>query len=344
MEPMTPTRMGDGAQVAMTRSEIRRELEEGTEAAAKRAKVPPLGPAELDHLLDLYASPSRFTGVDVGDEVVLTYDGSGSKTVGSRMQDLQIYEQMFGADTVELGTADYSFKAVKPILGYEAQTMRDAQLGLTVPLNYGAMPNLGLYSKPDGPAPNWSELLPLVRIDEARAAQEEAIEYAVSDMVQVADAMWEAGADGLDFDTAGAAGDADFLATLKAVEIIRQRYPELGIEVGMAGEFVLGMHGELTYDGVRLAGLWPKEQMRLAAKAGATIFGPAVAVNTGRSCAWNVARALTIVKPCSEASAIPIHMNVGMGVGAVPMSNYAPVDAVSRASRACVDILRLDGL
>jgi dimethylamine--corrinoid protein Co-methyltransferase len=142
----------------MTRSEIRRELEEGTEAASKRAKVPPLGPAELDHLLDLYASPSRFTGVAVGDEVVLTYDGSGSKTVATRMQDLQIYEQMFGADTVELGTADYSFKAVKPILGYEAQTMRDAQLGLTVPLNYGAMPNLGLYSKPDGPAPNWSEL------------------------------------------------------------------------------------------------------------------------------------------------------------------------------------------
>ena len=96
----------------MTRSEIRRELEEGTEAAAKRAKVPPLDSAELDHLLDLYASSSRFTGVDVGEEVVLTYDGSGSKTVGSRMQDLQIYEQMFGADTVELGTADYSFKAV----------------------------------------------------------------------------------------------------------------------------------------------------------------------------------------------------------------------------------------
>jgi hypothetical protein len=34
--------------------------------------------------------------------------------------------------------------AVKPILGYEAQTMRDAQLGLTAPLNYGAMPSLGL--------------------------------------------------------------------------------------------------------------------------------------------------------------------------------------------------------
>jgi len=28
----------------------------------------------------------------------------------------------------------------------------------------------------------------------------------------------------------------------------------------------------------------------------------------------------------------------------VPMASYNPVDAVSRASRACVDILRLDGL
>jgi hypothetical protein len=62
MEPMIPTRMGDGAQVAMTRSEIRRELEEGTEAAAKRAKVPPLDSAELDHLLDLYASPGHDAG------------------------------------------------------------------------------------------------------------------------------------------------------------------------------------------------------------------------------------------------------------------------------------------
>jgi dimethylamine--corrinoid protein Co-methyltransferase len=118
----------------------------------------------------------------------------------------------------------------------------------------------------------------------------------------------------------------------------------MGIEVGMAGEFVLGMHGQLEYDGVRLAGLWPREQMRLATKAGATIFGPAVNVNTGKSGAWNIARALTLVKPCMAEAEIPIHMNVGMGVGGVPMNSYLPLDAVSRASRACVDILQLDGL
>jgi len=33
-----------------------------------------------------------------------------------------------------------------------------------------------------------------------------------------------------------------------------------------------------------------------------------------------------------------------MGVGGVPMSAFAPVDAVSRVSRACVDVLRVDGL
>jgi dimethylamine--corrinoid protein Co-methyltransferase len=336
--------MGDGSCVELTRAELRADLEAGTEAAAARAKVPPLTAEELDHLLDIWASPARFSAVDLGDEVVLSVDGTNAGTFLSQHQDLQVYERDFGFDIVELGHVDYSYKAVKTILPYQAQLMRDAQLILTTPLQYGAMPNLGLYSQPDGPVPNWSELLPLARIDEARAAQEEAIEHAVKDMVQVADAMWEAGADGMDFDTSGAAGDGDFLATLRAVETIRDRYPDMGIELGMAGEFVLGMHGKLEYDGVRLAGLWPREQMKLAAKAGATIFGPAVNVNTRKSGAWNIARALTLVKPCCDEAAIPIHMNVGMGVGGVPMAYYGPVDAVSRASRACVDILRLDGL
>jgi dimethylamine--corrinoid protein Co-methyltransferase len=245
---------------------------------------------------------------------------------------------------VELGHVDYSFKAIRTILPFEAQSMKDAQAVLTVPVMYGAMPNLGLYSKPDGPAPNWSELLPLARVDEARAAQEEAVGYAVEDMVKTADALWEAGADGIDFDTAGAAGDGDFLATLLAVERIRAAHPDMGIQVGMAGEFVLGMHGQLEYDGVRLAGLWPRGQMELARRAGATIYGPAITVNTRRTGAWNVARALTLVKPCMEVAEIPVHMNIGMGVGGVPTTSYLPLDAVARASRATVDILRLDGL
>ena len=37
-------------------------------------------------------------------------------------------------------------------------------------------------------------------------------------------------------------------------------------------------------------------------------------------------------------------MNAGMGVGGVPMFVHPVVDAVCRAAKACVDILRLDGL
>jgi dimethylamine--corrinoid protein Co-methyltransferase len=344
VETTIKTRMGDGSLVRMTRSELRAELEAGVEAAVRRAKVPPLTEDELGHLLDIWASPSRFSAVDIGHEVVLSLDGCNAGSFLSAQQDLQVYEQDFCLDVVELAHIDYSYKAVKAIIPNQAQIVRDAQLVLTAPLQYGAMPNLGLYSQPDGPLPNWSELLPQARIDEARESQVAAVEYAVKDMVEVGEGMWEAGVDGLDFDTSGAAGDGDFLATLKAVARLREMSPDMGIELGMAGEFVLGIHGQLEYEGVRLAGLWPREQMKLAAKAGATIFGPAVNTNTRKSGAWNIARALTLVKPCCDEAEIPIHMNVGMGVGGVPMAYYGPVDAVSRASRACVEILRLDGL
>ena len=343
-EGRVPTRMADGTFVRLARSEIRADLEAGSEAGANRAKVPPLAADEIDHLLDIYASPARFIGVDVGDEIVLSCDGTGMKTHATRIQDLQSYEQWMGADLLELCVGDYSLKVVRTILAYEAQYMHDAQLCTIAPLQYGVMTNLGLYSKPDGPCDNWNELLPRGCIAEARAAQEEAVEMAVTDMVHLADSQYQAGADAIDWDTTGASGDPEFLAALRATAIIRAKYPDLGVQLGMAGEFVLGMHGELAYEGVRLAGLWPREQLLLAQQAGATMFGPVVNVNTGKSCAWNVARAIAIVKPCMEVATIPVHMNAGMGVGGVPMFVHPPGDAVCRAAKSFVDLLRLDGL
>jgi len=336
--------MGDGSLVEMTASEIRADVLAGSEIGARRAKAEQLAEAEVDHLVDIFASEAKFSAVDMGDEVVLSFDGSGNLDSGTRIDELYSYQSHRGADMLELFSIDYSYKAIKTILSFEAQAMKNAQLNVIAPLQYGAMPDLGRYSKPDGPIPNWSELMPLGKIAEAREAQEEAITHAVPDMVFVADGMWEAGADGLDFDTAGAAGDGDFLAALTAIEAIKAKYPDIGIELGMAAECVLGMHGELTYKGRRLAGMWPKEQMKVAQEAGATMFGPAVNVNTTKSVAWNVARACAIIKPCMAEAEIPIHPNVGMGVGGVPMSPYPPADAVSRVSRALVDILKIDGL
>ena len=40
------------------------------------------------------------------------------------------------------------------------------------------------------------------------------------------------------------------------------------------------------------------------------MFGPVVNIDTGKSCAWNMARALTLIKPCMAEATIPIHPNV----------------------------------
>jgi len=343
------TRMGDGTLTETSESELRRDLETGTGDAADKAGVPRLVQGELDHLLDIFTTPAKFASVELGNEVVLSFDGGTLKTrrlgvATGRIQAIQFFERALGADTMELAHIDYSYKQIKPIAGDEQPVLEQALLVSTVPLFYGAMPNLGIYSQPDGPVPNPAELLPQGKIAEARAAQEEAVEHAVRDIVYVGSKMYESGADGINFDTTGAAGDPDFLATLRATEILKQKYPDICIELGMAGEFILGMHGEMTYDGVRLAGLYPHEQVKLAQKAGVTIFGPVVNTNTSQSSAWNLARTLTLLKPCVENSAIPVHANVGMGVGSVPVVDNPPTDAVSKASKALVEIVRMDGL
>jgi len=343
-ETRITTRLGDGSPIEMTPSEIRADVEDGSTAAARRAKVPPLTDDELDHLCEIFSSNARFSAVDVGDEVILSSDGTCSIDAGLPGDQVRVYQNSLGADILELATVDYSYKAVKTIVSSEAQAMKVAQLATVAPLAYGAMPDLGRYSRPDGPIENWSELMPRGRIGEARAAQEEAAELAVEDMVFCADHFWEAGADGMNYDTAGASGDADLLATLRTVETLREKYPDIGLEVGMASEMVLGMHGELEYKARRLAGMWPREQMQVVQEAGATIFGPAVNTNTTKSVAWNTARSCTLIKPCMADAEIPVHPNVGMGVCGVPMSAFPPHDAVSRAARAMVDILKIDGL
>ena len=343
------TRMGDGSVTELSESELRRDLEEGSRHAAERAKILPLSEDDLRRLLELYKCPDKSVGVERGKEVILSYDSGTTKfnrvnVSVSKLQSLQIYERMLGADTMEMGHMDYSYKPAKNIMWIEQPVFEQALLVTIPPLFYGAMPNLGLYTQPDGPCSNPMELLPQGKIAEARAAQEEMVEHAVKDMVYVGSLMYESGADGINFDTTAAAGDADFLATLRAVEILKKKYPQMCIEMGMSGEFILGMHGELTYDGVNLAGLYSHKQVELAEKAGVTIFGPAINTNTGKSCPWNVARAVTFTKACVENAHIPIHANVGMGVGGIPVTETPPVDSVSRASKAMVEISRLDGL
>jgi len=343
------SRYGDGTPLELSEKELMEELQAGTEDAADRAKVSPLTDDELKYLYEIMASPYKFVSVEPGKEVLLTYDAGTLKIrrVGvnvDRIQALQIYEKIMGADTMELCHVDYSYKPLKPIVTMEQPILEQALLATHVPLFYGAMPNLGLYSQPDGPFPNPAELLPNGKIKEARESLEKTVEEAVRDIVFVASSMYESGADGINLDSVGAAGDADFLASLLATQKLKAKYPGICIEIGMAGEFILGMHGELEFEGTRLAGLYAHDQVKLAEKAGATIFGPVVNTNTTETSAWNLARAITFMKACGEVANIAIHPNMGMGVGAVPVNDHPPIDSVSRASAAMTSLVRLDGL
>ncbi|MEX1350263.1 MAG: hypothetical protein AB1Z31_21315, partial [Desulfobacterales bacterium] len=152
------TRIGSGIRIEMTEADVQKDLAAGTEDAADRAKIPPLTEDELDYLFEIHKCPDRVVGVERGKEVCLTYDSCTTKIKRahvsiSKIQSLQIFERALGADTLELAHIDYSYKAVKPIVAFEKPIMEQALL-LTIPaLFYGAMPNLALYSQPDGPCP-----------------------------------------------------------------------------------------------------------------------------------------------------------------------------------------------
>jgi len=347
--PQIMTRLGDGSQIELSEKELWKDIQDGTEQAASQGNITPLLDGDLKYLFEICKSNNKMTGVQQGNEVVLSYDGPSFEIrrlgiVANRQTSLQIYERCFGADTIEFSHIDYSFKQVKPIVGEEIPLFEQTQLMTVVPAFFGAMPNLGLYTTPIGPMPNPAELLPKGKIREARESYEGAVDLAVEDITYVASAFYEAGADGINIDTVGASGDPDFKAALLATRRLKDKYPDICIEIGMAGEFVLGMHGELTHDGKRLAGLFPHEQVKLAADAGATIFGPVVNTNARRSTPWNIARALTFIKACVEMAEIPVHGNMGMGVGGLPLCDTMPADIVSQASKAMVDITCLDGL
>jgi dimethylamine--corrinoid protein Co-methyltransferase len=349
------TRMGDGELVSMSLEEINEDITTATQEAAQRAEIPELTANEIEQLLEIMAEPSRAVSVVSGQEVIVTDDGcsmsfySGQDGGGvgvpmSRLQAVLTYERACAADTTSMGHSDYSFKPVKPIINFEMNEYYTASMMTTAPFLYGAQPNMGLYFQPDGPHPNPADLLSRGKIKEAQEVQEAAAEQLRQDLVFVGKKLNGIGCEGLNFDTSGSAGDADYWAALQAVSDLKEAAPDLPIIMGGSGEFVLGMHGEVTFNGQQLAGMYPHQQAKIAEAAGAGIYGVAVGTNTNESVAWNIARSLTFVKEAVASVAIPVHVNVGMGVGGVPMMEAPPIDSVTRASKSLVQIGKADGL
>lgn len=350
MEEKYFTRRGDGSIVYMTETEIKADIKAGVEDAVFRGKVLPLTEEDMEKIYKIVTMEGNMVGVNAQNTVVTTSDSGSIKihllcgipierTVGA-----MLHERVLGSDSVDIGLQDYNYKTVKGIAKREAADLSSALENTTMPIYYGAMPNLGFYTKPDGPVDNWAELLPQGKVNEALSAQEEAAEHSVRDMVFVAEQMDAVGADGFQMDTCGAAGDADLLAGLKATEIITKRFPNLPVIMGMAGEFVLGMHGRLKYKETRLAGLYPHQQIKVVEEAGASIFGAVVNTNCNASFPWNIARVCTFIKACTAVAKIPVHANVGVGVCGIPMCEIIPVDIVSRVDKCLIEICKIDGL
>ena len=349
------TRMGDGERIELDKEELRQDLLDGTRDAAKTGQIPELTGSELDQLFEIIAEPGRIVSVPPGEELVVTDDGiaegfhageadGGAGIPMDSLACILAYERGIAADTACTGNADFSFKPVKAVIDNEMQSYYTSSLSTTIPLFYGAQPNLGLYYQPDGPFPNFAELMPLGKIDEARKAQEDAAEVLKEDMIFVGKRLNEMGCEGLNFDTAASAGDADFYATLEAVRELKKSCPNMSLIVGMSSEFVLGMHGKMTFDGQRLAGMFPHEQVKIVEAAGADIYGPAVNVNTSRTMPWNLSKATTFVKHTVQEARIPVHPNVGMGVCGIPMMVETPIDCVTRTAKALALIGKADGL
>jgi dimethylamine--corrinoid protein Co-methyltransferase len=344
------TRFGDGEGIWMTKQEIREDVLEGVNDAVSKGKVSALPDEDVDRLIHILTMPEKNVSVERGNEGVVTFDAGTLKLpvrAGipmDRMTALMTHERVLCSDTMEMCNTDYSYKALKNIVTEEAMAMELAQKNCIMPIFYGAMPNVGQYTKPDGPLDNWSELLPQGKILEALASQEEAVKLASRDMIYVGTHLAEAGACGVQFDTCGASGDADILAALIAAKELSSKYPDLSIEMGMANEFHLGMHGRLEFEGKRLAGQYPAAQVKSVEAAGAHIYGCVVNTNSSKSFAWNLARALAYVKSAVAVANIPVVVNAGMGVGGIPLTNTSPTDATTRASKALLEIGKADGL
>ncbi len=350
------TRMGDGRVVRMSSEKIRAELETGTKEAADKAKIPELNGNELETLYEIVTNPSRIVGVEMGREAVMSADAggfslfmdSGSSGLGLPIERSlalgAITEKVLGIDIIQESEPDASFKAMKPISPYLMVVCQNILQSTISPLMHISMPNLGYFYKPDGP---WDEPIGLLRdgkFDAAKASMEGAVQQCTESIVYVATHLATIGIDGINIDTIGAAGDPDFYSALLATEAIKKQNPELSIEFGMATESVHGFHAQLKYNGTRLAGLWPHQQVKLAEKAGADIFGPVINTKSQNSFSWNLARAVTFTKQCVKDSSIPVHVNMGMGVGGVPMFETPPVDAVTRANKAMIEVAGVDGV
>lgn len=349
------TSSGTGKRIVLSTGELERDIIAGSEDAARKGKIDEITQTEVKHLMDIFCNPAKTVSVEPGREVVVSDDGAGLMASWGRPsaghaipisdhQSILMYERVYCGDTCGLGFPDYSYKPVRSAIGYARSHYKAISLLTTIPLVYGSQPNMGMYYHPTGPIPTPIDFFTKYEFEKGFQLQEKASQMMRDDIYYVAEQLYEMGCEAINLDTTASAGDAEFWGALQVVEDIKSKLPEMPVEMGMAGEEVIGMHGKLTYRGERLAGMYPHQQVEMASKAGVDIFGVVVNSDTSRSTPYNLARAVTFIKATAEKSSIPVHANSGMGVGGMPMTLLPPVGCSTRCAKALVEIGKADGL
>jgi dimethylamine--corrinoid protein Co-methyltransferase len=252
-----------------------------------------------------------------------------------------MFERLLGADTIELSHNDYSFKAVKPVISDERTVVEQAVLTTTVPL-YGAMPNLGSTISRKAPFLILSKLMSEGKIKKPGNPWKPPSNSRSGIWSTSPASFGESGVDGIDFDTTGSAGDADFLATPRAVEILKKNTGSLDRD-GHVQEFVLGMHGGVSTTGPGWRGCIPHQQVKLAEKAGGDDLRPRGRTPTRAEPAPERGLGHHFPEGLRRGIDDPCTRQHGHGAAASGDS-FVPIDAVSRASKSAVELTRLDGL
>jgi dimethylamine--corrinoid protein Co-methyltransferase len=353
------TRLGDGQRITMSPSEVKEDLLAGTKHAAAAGRVPELTSSDIKQLFEIIADRNRVVTVERGREIVFTDDLSCVRHTGdegaaggvglpiNRLQAILVHERSYAQDSavfqVPYGSGG-NIQRVKEKITIDMQAHETVSMLATIPMFYTLAPSVLWYYRPSGPYENPADLLPQGKIRESREASEKAAERLTEDVVYIGKKMYSIGCDAFNLDTCASGGDAEFYSNLETVSKLKQVAPHMAIEMGMSNEFIIGVHGEMTFDGQQLAGMFPHQQVKMAETAGVDIFGPVINTNCSKSFPWNLARAVTFVKQTVEASNIPVHVNAGMGVCSVPMQPTPPIDCVSRMTKAMVHIARIDGL
>ncbi len=319
-----PTRMGDGSLVRMTRAEIEADIHAGVEAGAKRAKVEPLGDDEIAHLADIFAQPRT---VQCG-----RHRRRGHPHVRRRRQPGRRLAHHRPAELRADGLHRHG-RALSPRLLVQADQAGPAvRAGDHAPdavaAHHPGAPTAPCRTSGATPCPTarsptgrsccrWAAstrpVRPRRRLWRPRSRTSSTLPRACTRPAPTASTSTPRGRP---------ATPTSWPPSRPSSASARSTRTGVSRSAWRASSSS-ACTGELEYDGVRLAGLWPADQMRLAAKAGVSIFGPAVNVNTGKTVAWNVARTCTIVKPCMDAATDPGPPQRGDGRGRRPDARAA---------------------